>query len=251
VICAKPEFIAGLRAQFGEELTDILLNPLRSERDGTATIQRPGHRHSKAIAALLHLLMPGHQEQLLVGRPCDLATSIAVVTTYRSKVALGRKVEVFYRGRYCLAPAGWFDDTKDKTLFDTIIREGLEELDIMFDLGRMHDLGRFITVNQNDTREDDYPSHKTGYLYELTDEEWTAFSSIEPAATETEVAHFELFDEDGVERLVSDGTFMFVDQIEFVRRYFRLLRANQVGGLPPIAQSSTFPNGTISVQKQT
>jgi hypothetical protein len=92
-IAFTPEFVAGLRRQLGDATADTLLNPPRSQDGRKARIQRPSEPHSKAMAALLGGLMPGHEEQLCVGRPCDMATSVAVVTTYQTKVVLGRKCQ--------------------------------------------------------------------------------------------------------------------------------------------------------------
>jgi ADP-ribose pyrophosphatase YjhB (NUDIX family) len=228
-----PELALGLRKQLGDEFAEILLHPLAA-RDGTATIQRPDHPHSKAVAALLHALLPGHREQLCVGRPCDVATSVAVVTVYQGQIAIGRKVEQdrFYVGKYCLAPGGWFDDVQDTSLADTILREAKEELDFEPNLSRVYSLGTFITINDNDAREASYPSHKLGFYYELLDDEWEQMLS--PKHSPSEVEDFGLFNEAGFAELVAKQEFVFVDQIEFVRRFFRHQTEGTLSRLEPV-----------------
>lgn len=245
------EFLDGLKRQLGQEDADVLLNPPRSDDGATARIQRPGHPHSKAMARLLAYLMPGHRETLCVGRPCDMATSVAVATTQRGNVAIGRKVpqDKHYVGKYCLAPAGWFDDTRDPHLIATIIREGLEELKFELDPTRILDLGRFITVNEADTREASFPSHKTGYLYELNSSEWAAMLRIDPQAKDTEVAYFRLVDEEEFEALVRSEQIVFPDQIWFVRRYFKLKRNGRLSDLEPIAHEGSTSDRLV-LEKQ-
>ena len=230
------EFVEALDLVLGHAAAEALLHPVYAP-DGIAQIQRPEHPHSQAVARLLRVLMPGHSEPLCVGRPCDVATSVNVVATYEGKVALGQKVpqDRFFVGKFCLSPAGWFDDTKDLELVQAILREGEEELGITLDVARLRILGSFLSSKHGDTREADYPSNHTGYVYPLVDDEWQAMLAIDATAPSCEVGHFRLFDERAFEERVAAGDVAFADQIWFVRRYFAFRAQSKLDLLEPIA----------------
>jgi hypothetical protein len=104
------------------------------------------------------------------------------------KVALGQKVpQDRFVGKYRLSLAGMVRRHRTPT---QLRRSSAKEERSWGSRSmlKVRILGGFLSAKHGDTAEADYPSNHTGYVYELSDEEWQAMLNID-ATPGCEVAH--------------------------------------------------------------
>ena len=212
------------KSEILKDLNWIKENYVMKEKGGlkTAQIQKTNSEFGKRINKILHEIMPGQLDNLSIGLPWDMATSVcAVPINYGGmEVLIGQKNERFDRDAYCLAPAGWFDNRVDKNIMDTLRREAFEELNLNIDETKVYYLGNFFHVRTFDSRKADFPSNAFGVVLDDMDEhDWSGFES-------SEIKNLKWYNQKEFEYLVSKDKMLYDDQVYFVKKYFENYKYN-------------------------